>query len=77
MDEVNLFASDSTGPSEAIRVGPVSVGPQGVAVGYPMAPPREAGIFTRPVLVGAGVGFLARGVTGAIIGAILGSFWTR
>lgn len=34
-------------------------------------------ILTRPVLIGAGVGFLAKGVTGAIIGAILGSLWRR
>lgn len=42
----------------------------------PATAPSDS-IFTRPVLIGAGVGFLARGVTGAIVGAILGSFWKR
>ncbi len=72
--QMNYVNASSVLPSPSMKPG-ISYAQETQPASY--APPRSDGIFTRPVLIGAGVGFLARGVTGAVIGAILGSFWKR
>lgn len=39
------------------------------------APSAAKPLNTTHVVVGAGVGFLARGLTGAIVGGLLGMLW--
>jgi hypothetical protein len=53
--------------------GPMAPGlPQQI---YAMAQGYRPQVVTKPVLIGAGVGFLIRGVTGAVVGGLLGLLW--